>query len=100
MNAATAITLLGLYAVEVLREHYLITNLDIDHSEPDDNLKEAMDENYFPVGVREGIARNNLRYRRVAIVGLSMAVANLLASAVFLFWHYNSSQTVFTYFAL
>ena len=75
---------LTLYGVELLRENWCITHLDIDPSFPDLHLAEVASES-----VQHRLLAWNNRYWKAALASMVLVVANIVVSVLYLAANYR-----------
>ena len=88
LNGTTLVFVCSLYVVELGRENFMIYAFDINPDYPDTYL-----DDIAPPRALQQLRRCNKRYWRAAAISMFLAIANIVASAVFLFQNYRSSAT-------
>lgn len=88
-NAVTLTAICTLYLVELCRENWLISTLDISKEHPDNFL-----DDIAPPIVLNTLSRWNRRYWRTSCVAGVFAVANIAVSSVFLSQNFQGSSTI------
>lgn len=88
VNGATFGAICTLYGVELLRENWCITHLDIDPSFPDLHLSEVASES-----VQHQLLAWNNRYWKAALASMVLVVANIVISVLYLAANYRGLGT-------
>ena len=88
VNGATFGAICTLYGVELLRENWCITHLDIDPTFPDLHLVEVASDS-----VQHQLLAWNNRYWKAALASMALVVANIVVSVLYLAANYRGLGT-------
>lgn len=91
INFISCIQLMTLYGLEIKRENWCITYLDIDPSKPNDNLDTEIES--YP-DFKKQMARINTNYRNFSVGCVASQSFNILISVVDLGRHWSGSVSL------
>lgn len=87
-NVISCISLLYLYFIELRRENWCITYLDIDPALPNNNLDTEIET--YPK-IKDEMKKINTKYRRHALVCLGFQGVNVILSTIYIGLHWSGS---------
>jgi len=90
-NMMSCLCLIYLYFIELKRENWCITYLDIDPSKPNENLDTEI-ENY--PGIKDEMKKINLKYKNNALICLGFQGVNIILSTAYIGFHWPGSVAV------
>lgn len=91
VNFISCLQILILYSLEIKRENWCITYLDIDPSKPNDNLDSEIES--YP-DFKKQMARINKNYRKLAVGCVASQGFNIIISSIDLGRHWSGSVSL------
>ena len=91
INVISCISLMYLYFIELRRENWCITYLDIDPALPNNNLDTEIET--YPK-IKDEMKKINTKYRRHALVCLVFQGFNVLVSTVYIGLHWSGATAL------
>jgi hypothetical protein len=97
INFFTLFLFLILYLVEIRRENYLITYLEVNIQKPFDNDSVGKSLTYLPETKKQKILSLDKIYQKIAKTSVFLFIANTILSGVIIYNYYLDDQTTTTF---
>jgi hypothetical protein len=94
LNLMTLVSFSLLYLVEVKRENWLITYLDVNTSKPTDAVSVAISLQVLPDSKRDNILYIDKIYQQIGCCAIGVYVFNTIISAIVIYDNYLDNKTV------
>jgi hypothetical protein len=93
-NFISWISVLGLYVVELKREHYAIEYLDVECDKPNNFLDKEIED--YPE-IKAKITQINNKYNKVFNLSIALNIINLILSTIVIYDNYLGISTITAY---
>jgi len=96
-NYITLFSFFNVYAIEIIRENYLIKYLDVNTYLPNDDDDVAIKLNQLPKGKMDQILKLDTIYQFLCYVSMFIYFVNILLSSIVIRYNYLNTQSIYTF---